>query len=95
MSLPDGESVNDRIRDRWCSLSYATATDITHRVISYGKGALMIIVDIRNVYRVVPIHLADRWLMEMTWEAVFVNTALPFGLCSAPKIFTAITDTAE
>ena len=26
---------------------------------------------------------------------VFVNTALPFGLRSAPKIFTAIADTAE
>ena len=32
----------------------------------------------------------------MTWEGlVFVNTAIPFGLSSAPKIFTAIADAAE
>ena len=34
--------------------------------------------------------------MGMTWEGViFIDTALPFGLRSAPKIFTAIADTAE
>jgi len=62
-------------------------TDATCGVASYGEGALMIKVDIHNAYRIVPIHLADRWLMGMTWEeAVFVDTALPFGLRSAPKI---------
>jgi len=34
--------------------------------------------------------------MGITWEgAVFIDTALPFGLHSAPKIFKAIADTAE
>jgi len=56
----------------------------------------MITVDIHIAYRIVPIHPADRWLMGMTWEgAMLINTVLPFSLCSAPKIFTAITDTAE
>ena len=64
MSSPDGGSVNDGIRDTWCSLSCTIVTDAACGLTSYGKGALMIIVDIHNVYRVVPIHLADRWLME-------------------------------
>ena len=34
--------------------------------------------------------------MGMLWEqALFVDTALLFGLRSAPKIFTAIADAAE
>ena len=56
----------------------------------------MIKVDMRNAYRVIPIHPDDRGLMGMTWEGlVFIDTALPFGLRSAPKIFTAIADAAE
>ena len=96
MSSPEGGSVNDGIQESLCSLSYVTVTDAAHGITSYGRGALMIKVDIRNAYRVVPIHPADRWLMGMTWEgSVFVDTALPFGLRSAPKIFTAIADAAE
>ena len=96
MSSPEGGSVNDGIRDSWCSLSYATVTDATRGITSYGRGALMIKVDIHSAHRVVPIHPEDRWLMGMTWKgSVFVDTALPFGLRSAPKIFTAIADAAE
>ena len=37
-------------------------------MMSYGRGALMIKVDIRNAYQVVQIHLDDRWLMGMSWK---------------------------
>ena len=37
-------------------------TDAAHGITTYGRGALMIKVDIRNAYRVVPIHSADRQL---------------------------------
>ena len=48
-------------------------------------------VDVKNAYRNVPVHPDDRWLMGRLWEgALFIDTALPFGLCSAPKIFTVI-----
>ena len=41
-------------------------------------------------------HPDDRWLMGMIWDgALYVDTALPFGLHSAPKIFTAIADAVE
>ena len=96
MSSPEGGSVNNGIPGDFCSLSYATVADAARGITSYGRGALMIKVDIRNAYRVVPIHPDDRWLMGMSWkDAVYVDTALPFGLRSAPKIFTAIADAAE
>ena len=87
MSSPEGGSVNDGIQESWCLLSCATVTDATQGITAYKRGALMIKVDVRNAYRVIPIHPADRQLMGMTWEgAIFVDTALPFGLRSAPKI---------
>ena len=56
----------------------------------------MIKLDIRNAYRVILIHLDNRWLMGMIWEdSLFIDAALPFGLRSAPKIFTALANRAE
>lgn len=96
MSSPEGGSVNDGIQESMCSLSYATVEDATQGIVDYGTGALLTKIDIRNAYRVVPVHPDDRWLMGMLWEgSLFVDTALPFGLRSAPKIFTALADAAE
>ena len=96
LSSPEGGSVNDGIRDSWCSLSYVSVADAICGITLYKRGALMVKVDICNAYRVIPIHPDDRWLMGMTWKgSVYVDTTLPFGLRSAPKIFTAIVDAAE
>ncbi len=41
-------------------------------------------------------HPCDRWLLGMEWEGTtFVDGALPFGLRSAPLLFTAIGDAME
>ena len=96
MSSLEGGSVNDGIKEPWCSLSYATVIDAACGITAYGRGTQMIKLVIRNAYRVVPIHPEDRWLMGMMWKhSLFVDTALPFGLRSAPKIFTALADAAE
>ena len=53
-------------------------------------------VDVKSAYCNIPVHPDDRWLMGMLWEgSLYVDTALPFGLRSAPKIFTAIADAVE
>ena len=45
------------------------------------------------MYRMIPIHPQDRYLIGVCWDGgVFVNRALPFGLRSAPPLFTAVTD---
>ena len=42
------------------------------------------------------VHPEDRLLLGMLWdEELDVDTALPFGLRSAPKIFTALADALE
>ena len=40
-----------------------------------------------------PVHPDDRLLLGMEWKGqLFVDTALPFGLRSAPKVFIAVAD---
>ena len=52
--------------------------------------------DTCSAYRTVPVHPKDRWLLGMQWNRkLFVDTVLPFGLRSAPKLFTAMADAVE
>lgn len=92
LSSPEGASVNDGIQEKICSLAYVTVEQAGKEVVRQGQGTLLAKLDIKSAYRIVPVHPDDRWLLGMRWQgALFV----PFGLRSAPKIFTAIADAAE
>ena len=46
--------------------------------------------------RIVPVHPEDCLLLGMMWNgSLFIDCMLPFGLRSAPRIFTAIADVLE
>ena len=93
LSSPAGGSVNDGINKEWCSLTYMTIDDVAARVVRLGRGALMAKFDLKSAYRQVPVHPDDRWLLGMEWKGqLFVDTALPFGLRSAPVIFNAVAE---
>ena len=48
------------------------------------------------MYRNVPVHPDDRPLLGMIWgEKVYIDTVLPFGLRSAPQIFSLLADGLE
>lgn len=58
-----------------------------------GRNTQLIKLDIKDAYRIVPVHPADYHLLGVRWEdQTYVDRSLPFGLRSAPKIFTAIAD---
>ena len=96
LSSPDGNSVNDGIDRATCSLSYVTVDDIAQVALQLGRGALIAKTDIRHAYRQVPVHPEDRSLLAMCLRGqVFVDSRLPFGLRSAPMIFSAVADALE
>ena len=93
MSSPHNQSVNDGIDPTLCSLSYITTDDVAEIVTTLGTGSLMAKIDIESAYRLIPVHPDDRPLQAVQWEGqVFIDTRLPFGLRSAPKIFNAVAD---
>ena len=88
MSSPGGASVNDAIQESLCSLTYVGTKDAAREIVARGNGALMAKIDIKSAYRNIPIHPDDRWLMGMLWDkALFVDTALPFGLARPQRYF--------
>ena len=96
LSHPDGVSVNDGIRCDLCSLSYSRVDDVAQTILSLGRGAALAKIDVKSAYRIIPVHPDDRYLLGMLWQdQLFIDTALPFGLRSAPKIFNAVADGLE
>eukprot|EP00731_Ephydatia_muelleri_P038232 Em0686g3a len=95
LSSPHGRSVNDGIDPALCSLEYVTV-DLVADVVASFPRSLLSKINICSAYRMVPVHPEDRWLLGMLWEGqLFVDTVLPFGLRSAPKLFTAVADAVE
>ena len=52
--------------------------------------------DIKRAYRLLPVNTRDRRFLGLKWnEKYFIDLALPFGLRSAPKIFTRFADVLQ
>ena len=96
LSSPKDCSVNDGIPTELCSIKYASVDTAVQRIMELGRNSLLAKIDIEHAYRNVPVHPDERHLLGMYWGgAVYIDTVLPFGLRSAPKIFSAIADTLE
>ena len=86
LSSPKGNSVNDGICSNFCSLTYTSVDDAVKMLQTLGKGALLAKLELKDAYRVVPVHPQDRPLLGMHWDkATWVDCTLPFGLRSAAK----------
>ena len=92
LSHPPGASVNDGISPSICSLRYASVDDAVI-IKQLGRGTQLVKLDIKDAYRIIPVHPDDYHFLGVSWRGeTYVDRALPFGLRSAPKIFSAVAD---
>ena len=76
-------------------MRYASVWNAVQIIQQLGKGTQLAKLDLHNAYRMVPVHPDDHCLLGVCWgEDVFVDTALPFELRSAPKISCPSMDSA-
>ena len=93
LSYPRGSSVNDGVEPELCSMRYTSVDVAVRKVLALGQGSLLAQFDVEGAYRTVPVHPEDRWLLGMRWrDHLYVDKVLPFGLRSAPKIYSAVAD---
>ena len=93
LSSPEGHSVYAAIWEDLCSVAYASLDHAVQLVQSLGQGALLAKLDLKEAYRAVPVHPSDQRLLAVSWNnTAYLEKALPFGLRSAPKLFSALTD---
>ena len=96
LSSPPDHSINDGISSEKSSLSYASIDHLATIIVSEGQGSFMVKADIKEAYRMIPIHPQDQPLLGVLWEnSIYIDRALPFDLRSAPKIFSAVADAIQ
>ena len=92
LSSPKGHALNDSIDPELCSLKYS-AIDQAILFRCFGTGCSLAKFDLSSAYRRVPVHPLDQPLLGLTWDGTtYIDKALPFGLRSAPKTFSAVAD---
>ena len=93
LSFPKGHSINDGIPKHLCSLKYILIDNAIQKILSQGRGAMLAKIDVKSAFRLLPVHPSDRHLLGMSWNnALYIDTCLPFGLRSAPKLFNLLAD---
>ena len=77
-------------------MSYVSIDQVVDCILNFESGALMAKIDIKQAYRNIPVHPDDRHLLAMQWRnEVLIDKVLPFGLRSAPLIFSAVADALQ
>ena len=95
LSTPNDHSVNDGI-EKTCVASLVSVDQVVDCILCFEQGALLEKVDIKQAYRNVPVHPDDRLLLGMRWKQdLLIDKVLPFGLRSAPIIFSAIANALQ
>ena len=93
LSSPQSASVNSGIDKTLCSLQYTSLDDAIGLIRHFGPRLQLMKMDLRDAYRVIPVHPDDHHLLGIVWDgATYIDQSLPFGLRSAPKLFMAVAD---
>lgn len=96
LSHPAEKSVNNGVVSEWCSLAYTSIDEAAAIILRQGRFAELAKVNIASAYQIMLVHLQDWPPLGMVWTGqAFVDTALPFGLRSTPKLFTVLADGLE
>ena len=93
LSCPQNHSVNDGIAPALASIQYASVDQAVQIILSLGQYTQLTKIDLKNAYRIVPVHPQDHHMLGISWGGqVYIDRCLPFGLRSAPKLFSAVSD---
>ena len=96
LSSPSNFSVNDNLHRNLTHVAYSSVDEAAAIMHNLGRHTLMAKLDIKDAYRLIPVHPQDRRFLGISWQgAVYVDCQLPFGLASAPAIFSAVAQALE
>ena len=77
LSYPSGHSVNDGIPKDLCSLNYITIDDAVNHILELGCGTHLAKIDIKNAFRLIPVHPTDRHTLGNAMERWHIHRHLP------------------
>ena len=88
--------MNSGISSEDSSVQYATIQDAIRFVKSVGKNCFLAKTDIKNAFRIIPIHPDDYPLLGIFWKGSFYyDKCMPRGCSSSCKIFETFSTAVE
>ena len=88
LSFPKGDSVNSHIAKLHSEVHYELLDDCVTIIREIGPGCLVAKADIKDAFRIIPIHPADHRLLGMSWQGQFyVDRCLPMGCSTSCRTF--------
>ena len=92
-SAPYGSSVNDGINKHEFHIAFDTLKHAVRWIRFIGNGALLSKIDIKDAYRILPVHPVDQLLQGILYgDQLYFDKALAFGSRSSCGIFCRFAD---
>jgi hypothetical protein len=92
-SSPRGKSVNDGIDKAEFATSYENVSHAADWIREFGPGCSLIKMDIKEAYRIIPIHPVDQPLQGVAHEGqLYFDRCLAFGNRASAGIFCRLAD---
>ena len=96
LSAPDGNSINSSIPKELRKTDYITFEQLIRIAFSVGIGGYLWIIDLKDSYFSIPVLRQYYKLFGSEWFGKYIFYAcLPFGLATAPKVFTLFADSLQ
>jgi hypothetical protein len=96
LSFPQTSSVNGNIAKEFTSVSYETLDTCVELILNLGPGALVAKCDLKDAFRIIPIHPADYRLLGFRWEDnYFFDKCLPMGCSVSCQIFESFSQSLQ
>lgn len=96
LSFPKGSSVNDDIPPEHTSVHYATIDGAIKLIKSAGPDCFLVKTDIKNAFRIIPIHFNDYGFLGMQWRGLYYcDRCMPMGCSSSCLTFETFSTAVE
>ncbi len=88
LSYPKGESVNDFIDPRLCSVQYTRFDEAVKMIQELGQGTLLAKADIKSAFRIIIVSPLDFELLGFKFDdKYYFDKCLPFGCSVSCALF--------
>lgn len=96
LSFPKGSSVNDGISPEHTSVRNTTIDEAIKLIMTAGHGCFLAKTDIKNAFRIIPIHPIDYGLLGMQWRGLYYyDRCMPMGCSSSCLTFETFSTAVE
>ena len=96
LSFPHGRSINSGIDKQYTHVVYHNVDQAINILCSVGIGAFLAKTDIKNAFRIIPVHPQDHHLLGFSWQNFFYyDRTLAMGLSASCQIIEAFSTSLQ